>query len=231
MTTGFDGFPKAFFTFFAELARHNERPWFEANKARYRADVVAPTSDFIAAMAPRLARISPYYVADPRPNGGSMFRIHRDIRFSNDKRPYKEHGACQFRHQNGRDVHAPGYYVHLEPGEVLFGAGIWRPPAPELARIRQAIADDAGAWRRATGDKRLVAAFGAVEGEALRRPPRGFESDQPCIEDIKRKTFFVVRRVAPAAAQAPGFVDEVADGFRAATPLMRFLCRALDQPF
>src|SRR3954453_20816279 len=109
----FEGFGKAFFAFFRELAANNERAWFEANKPRFREDVQGGMSDFIAAMAPYLSKLSKDFVADPRPNGGSMFRIYRDVRFSKDKRPYKAHAACQFRHRFGRDVHAPGFYVHL----------------------------------------------------------------------------------------------------------------------
>ena len=128
----FDGFPKDFFAFLRELKANNERPWFEANKQRFRDSVQVPMSEFIAAMAPRLAKISKNFTADPRPNGGSMFRIYRDVRFAKDKRPYKEHVACHFRHAVGKDVHAPGYYMHFSPGEVMFGGGMWMPPSDAL---------------------------------------------------------------------------------------------------
>ena len=95
MATEFNGFPKDFFIFFRELKENNERAWFEANKHRFRDHVQAPMSAFIEAMAPRLAKVSKHFTADPRPNGGSMFRIYRDVRFSKDKRPYKEHAACR----------------------------------------------------------------------------------------------------------------------------------------
>ena len=104
----FAGFGPGFFGFFEELSANNKREWFEPNKARYKEEVVGPLTAFIAAMGPLLAKISEEYVADPRPNGGSMFRIYRDVRFSKDKRPYKEHGACHFRHRLGKDAHAPG---------------------------------------------------------------------------------------------------------------------------
>ena len=105
----FPGFPADFFRFFRDLKNNNNREWFKDNKPRYQAAVQEPMSAFITAMAPYLKRISPHYVADPRPNGGSMFRIHRDTRFSNDKTPYKTHAACHFRHVAGRDVNAPGF--------------------------------------------------------------------------------------------------------------------------
>ena len=231
VSKGFPGFSEDFFGFFAELAQNNNRAWFTAKKARYRAEVLSPLSDFVAAMGPRLGKISPHYVADPRPNGGSIFRIYRDLRFAKGGKPYKEHGACHFRHEAGKDAHAPGYYVHLEPDQVMFGAGIWKPPSPELRKIREAIAGHQADWKKVVTDKRLKSVYGGVSGDGLTRPPRGFDADHPHIEDIKRRTFFVIRRAEPALAARPDFPDEVAKTFRAATPLMRFLTKAVGAPF
>src|SRR3974377_1858992 len=119
MPTDFSGLPKDFFAFFRELTANADRAWFEDNKQRYKDSVQAPMSAFITAMAPRLKKVSKHFVADPRPNGGSMFRIYRDVRFSKDKRPYKEHAGCQFRHALGKDAHAPGFYMHFAPEEVF----------------------------------------------------------------------------------------------------------------
>ena len=229
--SGFAGFSNDFFAFFTDLARNNDREWFAANKDRYRSTVVEPICAFIEAMGPRLANISPHYVADPRPNGGSMFRIYRDVRFSKDKRPYKENAACQFRHEAGKDAHAPGFYVHMAPDGVVYGGGTWKPPKPELERIRHAIADDAAGWRRVVGDKALVDCFGAVKGDGLKRPPRGFDPDHPFIEDIKRQSFFAMRHTDAEEAMHPDFADRVEHAFRSASPLMRFLTKALDTPF
>src|SRR3954469_12059778 len=153
MSDGFTGFPKDFFAFFRELKANNDRAWFEANKPRFKQSVQGPMSEFIAAMAPHLSRISKQFPADPRPNGGSMFRIYRDVRFARDKRPYKEHAACQFRHRLARDVHAPGFYVHLAPGDVFVGGGLWMPEAHALARVRGAIAARPEAWKKAVSAK------------------------------------------------------------------------------
>src|SRR5580692_8357471 len=149
----FKGFPKDFFAFFRELKAHNERPWFEENKQRFRDSVQAPMSDFISAMAPKLAKVSKNFVADPRPNGGSMFRIYRDVRFSKDKRPYKEHAACHFRHVLAKNVHAPGFYMHFNDDEVLFGGGMWMPEPDALAKIRDRIAKKPAAWKSVKSDK------------------------------------------------------------------------------
>jgi len=136
-------FSPALFGFLAELAANNERGWFEANRARYRAELRDPMLRFIEDFAPRLAAISPHFVADPRPNGGSLFRVHRDVRFARDKRPYKTNAGAHFRHAAARDAHAPGFYLHLEPGTVFAGGGRFSdsPPSaasgPSAARLRR----------------------------------------------------------------------------------------------
>jgi len=228
----FDGFPRDFFAFFRELKTHNERPWFEANKQRFRDSVQAPMSQFIAEMAPRLRKISKHFTADPRPNGGSMFRIYRDVRFAKDKRPYKEHAACHFRHAAGNDVHAPGFYMHFAPGEVMFGGGMWVPPSDALAKVRDAIASDSAAWKKVKTDKTFVRRFGDIaDGDALLRPPRGYDPEHPFIEDIKRKSFFAMEEADAKLASSPKLLDAVTKTFEAASPLMKFLCRAQGVPF
>lgn len=231
MSDAFSGFSPRFFGFFEELAANNKRTWFEANKDRYRQEIVGPLTAFVAAMAPRLAKISQHYNADPRPNGGSIFRIYRDVRFSKDKRPYKEHGACQFRHVAGKDAHAPGYYVHLEPGRVFFGGGVWLPPGPQLKMIRGAIAADPDGWGKVVKNKRFRETFGGVHGDGLKRAPRDFDDDHPYIEDIKRKSFFAMREAKSSLAGSADFLNEVEATFRAATPMMKFLNAAIGVPF
>ncbi len=223
----FNGFDKKFFDFFVELKENNNRDWFTANKTRYREQVVTPMSHFIEAMAPRLGKLSKHFNADPRPHGGSMFRIYRDIRFSKDKRPYKEHAAVHFRHHQARDAHAPGFYLHLAPDEVIIAGGVWLPPKEALLAIRTRIAEQPGAWTRVIHDQALVRTFGGISGDGLKRPPKSFDANHKHIEDIKRKTFFVVHHGKRAQARRAGFVDTVADIFADAAPLMRFLCRAV----
>src|SRR5215469_16170043 len=226
----FDGFPRDFFAFFRELKKHNERPWFEDNKQRFKDSVQAPMSEFIAAMAPELKKVSKHFVADPRPNGGSMFRIYRDVRFSKDKRPYKEHAACHFRHSLGKDVHAPGFYMHFAPGEVFFGGGLWMPPPESLSKVREAIAAKT-AWRKVLEDRNFRKHFDGVRGEGLTRPPRGFDPEHPYVEDLKRKSFYAMHEADQKLAASPALVDQVADTFAALSPLMKFLCTSLDVPY
>ena len=227
----FSGFPKDFFAFFRELKANNNRPWFEENKERFKESVQAPMSAFIGAMAPRLKKITKNFVADPRPNGGSMFRIYRDVRFSKDKRPYKEHAACHFRHALGKDVHAPGFYMHFAPDEVMFGGGLWMPPPDALGKVRDQIASKPQVWKKVLSDKKFTTEFDGVEGEALSRPQRGYAAEHPFIADIKRKSFFAMHESSVKVASSPKLVDEVADTFSAASPLLKFLCNAVDVPF
>lgn len=227
----FKGLPKDFFVFFKELAAHNERPWFEENKQRYKDVVLAPLSDFIAAMAPRVAKITKHIVCDPRPNGGSMFRIYRDVRFAKDKSPYKTNAGVHFRHALGRDAHVPGFYMHFAPDEVFFGGGIWMPEPPALNKVRRAIADEPKSWKKVVDDRVFKTKFNGVEGEALSRPPKGFDAEHPYIGDIKRKSFFAMHQSSPKVAGSPALLDDVEATFRAAKPLMQFVCKALDAPF
>ena len=231
MADDFKGFPKDFFVFFKELKANNNRAWFEDNKPRFRDSVQSPMSDFIAAMAPRLAKISKNFICDPRPNGGSMFRIYRDVRFARDKSPYKLHAACNFRHRLGKDVHAPGFYMHFSPTETRVGGGTWMPDPTALSTIRLAIAQKPAAWKKVLDDKDFRKHFDQVEGEALSRPPRGFDPANPFIADIKKKSFFAIRQEGMRFAQSPKLVDEVIDTFRSTTPLMKFLCGALGVPY
>jgi len=213
------------FGFLAELRRHNNREWFNANRDRYLAEVRDPLLAFIAALAPKLARISPHIVADARPSGGSLLRIYRDTRFSRDKTPYKTNAGLSFGLDAPRNFEAPGYYLHLAPGEVFMGAGIWRPSGDALRAIRQAIVKDPRGWTRA---KRS----GLSPGEAaLKRPPRGVDPEHPLIDDLKRLSFTSSVGFSERQACAPEFPVRFVAACRGEAPLMRFLARAMGLSF
>jgi uncharacterized protein (TIGR02453 family) len=231
MADSFEGFPADLFKFLRSLKRNNEREWFNTNKQRYKDSIVAPMSEFIAAMDGRLAKVSDCFIADPRPNGGSMFRIYRDVRFSKDESPYKEHVACHFRHIGGRDAHTLGFYVHLEPDNVFFGGGMYNPANPTLRQIRTAIAEDPTEWKRATRSKSFKVRFGEVQGGSLKRVPQGFDPDHVFADDLKRKSFFAVQRVDPELALSKDFAPEVQKSFVALKPMMRFLADSVGVSF
>jgi uncharacterized protein (TIGR02453 family) len=219
-------FNRAFFEFLDELKANNDREWFHANKERYQQQIQEPLLHFIADFSSPLRRISTNFVADPRPSGGSMFRIYRDVRFSKDKSPYKTHAAAQFRHRSGRDVHAPGFYLHLEPGAVFVGAGLWHPERTSLEQIRSAIVDHPKRWSAAISNPKFTARH-RLSGDSLKRPPRGYDPEHALIDDLKRKDFVCVENFSKTAACRSDFIDRVADSYRAASPLMRFLTEAI----
>jgi uncharacterized protein (TIGR02453 family) len=224
-------FEPGFLNFFKSLARNNNREWFNEHKPEYKQNVVEPLSTFISAMAPRLNKISKQFNADPRANGGSMFRIYRDVRFSKDKSPYKLHAACHFRHKVGKDAHAPGFYVHISPDEVIFGGGIWIPPNPVLNKIRDTIVANPQEWQRIKSNKSLKKQCGGIGGDGLKRPPKGYDPEHRHLEDLKRKSFFTMRHEKPDLIFEDNFIDEVEATFRSAKPLMKYICFAMDIPF
>lgn len=229
--TGFDGLPKDFFAFFNELHFNNEKAWFETNKERYKASVVEPLSALIAAIGARMPKLTKHIVCDPRPNGGSMFRIYRDTRFSKDKSSYKTNAGIHLRHALGKDAHAPGFYLHFAPKEVFFGGGLWMPEPDDLAKIRHAIADKPKDWAKVKAALDETKLFDGIEGEGLARPPKGFDADHPHLEDIKRKSFYVMHKSSEKTAQSAKLADEAMAAFTAAKPLMAFLCKATGAPF
>ena len=223
-------FKPAFFDFLRELKANNERSWFEANKARYHADVRDPMLDFIAAFAEPLADISPHFVADPRANGGSLFRIYRDTRFSPDKTPYKTNAGAHFRHAAGKDAHAPGFYLHLEPGACFAACGIWHPGGDALAEIRNAIIEDSASWTRMTQAKAFRDTF-TLMGQSLQRPPRGCDAAHPLIDDLKRKDFVAATVFHEADAIRPDFLQRFAQIARGGAAFVGFLSRAVGVSF
>ncbi len=214
------------FAFFRELRENNNREWFAANKDRFECVVREPLLQFIREFDFRLRAISPNFVADPRRSGGSLFRINRDIRFSKDKSPYKVAAGIQFRHRAGKDVHAPGYYLHLEPGGCFAGCGIWRPDGPTLLKIRRAIVRRPEDWSDALRDGSDPRRF-KLGGDRLRRPPKGFDPAHPLIEDLKWKDYVLFRDLGEEQVQSPGFIDEFAATCQEGASFMKFLTEAV----
>ena len=229
--------------FLRALGRHNEREWFLAHKTDYERFVKAPALALVADLAAPLKAMSAELVADPRPVGGSLFRIHRDVRFSNDKRPYKTYAGMSFflratrptaragdaKGTPGR-LDAPGLYFHVEPGATFLGGGIWHPQPDTLRRIRDFMVDNPESWKKATRRKAFAAAF-SLTGDTLVRPPKGYRPDHPLLDDLKRKDI---------VASSPLTDDELLSGellriltqrYRLMAPLLEWLCLSLDLDF
>ncbi len=216
-------------SFLRDLEAHNDREWFQANRERYEDHVRHPAIRFIADFAPNLESISPHFVADPRPVGGSMFRIHRDVRFSKDKSPYKTHVGLQFRHASGKDVHAPGFYLGIEPGKSMAAFGIWHPDGPTLRRIRDVIVDDPDRWRDVADAAGAGSRF-AWYGDSLVRAPKGYPKDHPCIDDLRRKDFVLASSLDDGEIIS-GVLKRYAEICRIGGPFVRYLCDAVELPY
>ena len=215
------------YRFLRELSANNNRQWFNDGKERYISDVRDPMQQFIILMQEPLRKISKYIAADPRPVGGSMFRIYRDTRFSKDKTPYKTHAACHFRHRNSRDVHTLGFYLHIGPTENILGGGVWRPSTASSNLIRRSIAEKSDQWRQAITAEAFAQHFDGVSGDQLKRVPRDFDPDHPFAHDLRRKDFVASAQLTNKQVTSPDFVPYAAEVFGAMAPLMSFLAGAL----
>lgn len=217
-------FQPELFDFLRQLKRHNNRVWFAKNKGRYEQAVVKPALTFIRGFAPHLAKLSPHFLADARPTRGSLFRIYRDTRFSPDKIPYKTHIGIHFSHEGGKDIHAPVFYLHLEPEGCFAAAGMWHPDNRALTKIRTAIVGQPEQWKK-------VARKLELEGESLTRPPKGFAPGHPFIEDLKRKDFVVSMALTEEQVCSPQLMRHFAVACRTMAPLVEFTARALGLKF
>ncbi len=216
--------------FLEALRANNNREWFKEHKSRYEEDVLDVALRFIISMQDPLAELAPRFTAIPTRVGGSLMRVYRDTRFSKNKLPYKTNIGIQFRHEQAKDVHSPGYYVHIDPDQVFIGAGMWRPDSEPLKGIRERIVARPAEWQRAIGGKTFRRQFD-LGGEKLTRPPRGFDKEHECIEDIKRKSFIAVREFDVGDCLKPQFQRTVETSFRTAEPFMRLLCSAVGVRF
>src|SRR5688572_7712492 len=192
---GYAGLGPGFFAFLSDLARNNNRDWFQKHKSRFESDVQGPALELVSAVGERMPSVSRQIVVEAKKAGGSLLRIYRDVRFSKDKSPYQTYIAAQFRHARGKEVSAPGFYVHLSPGESFLGVGIWQPEPPDLLKIRKAVASKSAEWLKARDDRSFRADFPKLGGESLKRPPSGFPPDHPCVEDLKRKDFVAFKPI------------------------------------
>jgi uncharacterized protein (TIGR02453 family) len=230
--TGFGGFRPAAFRFLRDLARNNEKGWFEAHRDVYEREVREPMRLLVETLDARLGSIAPEIVGDPR---RSMFRIHRDVRFARDKSPYKTNAGAWFYHRDaGRKVGqageggGAGFYFHLDPAACFMAGGIWMPARPALLRIREAIAAEPAALARLTGASGFRRRFDGLNQEAkLSRVPRDFAPDHAAADWLKLQSFTAPVSLEPGVVTSPRLVDRLSRDFELLVPLVRWLNRAL----
>jgi uncharacterized protein (TIGR02453 family) len=226
---------QAYFTaqtlkFLRELAKNNNRDWFQANKPRFEEQVRDPFLRLIGDLQAPLAKVSTHYRADPKPSGGSMFRIHRDTRFSKEKTPYKTWAGARLFHERARQVEAPSFYIHIQPRGCFVAAGLWHPQPDTLRRVREFLANNPAAWLKATRSPAFRRRF-ELGGDALTRPPRGYDPNHPAIEDIKRKDIAAWANFGDAQATATNLREHIAKELSGLAPMVDYLCAALDVDF
>ncbi len=220
------------FKFLDELSLNNERTWFDANKDRYESLVREPAMSFIRAMAAPLGKLAPAFVAQDKKVGGSLMRVHRDTRFGSDKTPYKTNIGIHFRHGAGKDVHAPGFYVHVSPTDNFIALGMWRPEPPILLAVRTKMAEDPARWSKTVAAKALAkVGLELGMGDKLSRVPKGFDKDHPLADELKRTSFVMSSQLTAKDITTKGFVDFVAARFAAGKDFMRYLCEAAGVPY
>jgi len=221
----FVGFPRDGIDFMKRLKRNNNRPWFEKHKEVYETVVKLPMQSLIAALQPHFDVFAPEFDVHPKK---SLFRIYRDVRFSKDKTPYKTHVAAHFvLRGKPKGIEGSGYYLHIEPGEVFLGGGIYMPDGDQLKKIRRAIAGQPDRFLSILEQKQFKKIFKRLQGETLQRVPQGYEPGHPMAEWLKYKQFFVWVEWAEAKSLRQKFVTDVVEVFEAATPLVRFLNEAM----
>lgn len=224
-------FSPATFRFLRALARHNTRAWFGDHRDDYERHVREPFLRLLGDLQPALAAVSPHFRADPRPAGGSLFRIHRDTRYANDKSPYKTWQGARLFHERRREVPAPAFYVHVQPGASFVGAGLWHPETPTQRQVRQFIFDNPSGWQAATQAPAFRRRFALDDRDLLVRVPPGFPKDSPLADDLRRRSFAASAPLDDDVVTGPRLLSTLTRDLATLGPFVDYLCASLDLEF
>jgi uncharacterized protein (TIGR02453 family) len=209
--------PRDFLPFFVDLSAHNEKAWFDANRARYEASVKAPFALLLQALEPALAKVTPQLSSTPSP-----MRINRDIRFSKDKSPYKTHASSMILHRTQkRGPGMLGFFLRVGD-ECLLGGGVSAPDATGLAAIWAAIVAKPNEWAKVCRD---------MQGDGLKKVPSAFPADHRFAEDLKRKEFFRLVPFTKKQVLAAEFPKTIEGAMRELEPMLGFFAKALKLPW
>jgi uncharacterized protein (TIGR02453 family) len=229
--TPFTGFSRETTSFFKELAQNNQRSWFDANRERYQQQVIAPAQAFVLAMGNRLSRLAPSIIADPRSNGsGSIYRIHRDVRFSKDKTPYKTNLGIFFWHGAPVKGNQPGFYFHLEAEYLALYAGSYVFEKSILDRYRQAVAHPDKGRQLLREVQKLESSGGyQVGGSHYKRIPKGYREEQDPRDFLLYNTFYVqYGSTLPKELYSTDLVDYCYGHFKKMYPVLKWLIGLYD---
>lgn len=223
-------FTPELFKFLRDLTKHNNREWFQKNKWRYEEFVRDPFLKLIEAYQPGLHSISPQFIADPKPTGGSLLRIYRDMRFRKDQVPYKTMMAARFPHRAYKQRTAPGLYLHLDPQHSFFACGLWHPDGDTRALVREAIIGEPQKWKR-VAKTRAFASTWKLSRESFKRLPPGCDPNHPFADDLMRKDFAAGMQLTEDEVCGADFLKRITKATRAAAPFLEFLTRAVGLPW
>jgi uncharacterized protein (TIGR02453 family) len=219
----FPGFPPEALRFFRGLARHNNSAWFIPRKPGFEEKVKQPMRELVEALNRALRDFAPDYITGSEK---AIFRIYRDVRFSENKKPYKEHIAATFRPPGAVAYGQAGYYFAISHKEVAIGGGVYMPDPQQLLAIRQRIAERHEEFRRILAAAPLRKLFGELKGAQLSRIPKGFPATHPAADLLRFKSYILYVELAPDLATSPQLYKEIVDRFRAMVPFLQFLTGA-----
>lgn len=208
--------------FLRQLKKNNDKAWFDAHRKEYetaKKDFEGFVTELLKALIPLEAELANQQAKD------CTYRIFRDVRFSKDKTPYKSHFGAFFA-RGGRKWDGAGYYLHLEPGAIFAGGGLWMPEPSLLKKVRQEIDYDFPAFREVVGNKSFRKLFPNLNGEALSRPPQGYDANNPAIEFLKMKSLTAGHPMKDEDLTSGNAIKNVVGVFTRLSPLINFLNRA-----
>lgn len=216
----FTGMPPDAIRFLTQLKKNNTREWFERNKDRYEQSLRQPFLSLLHDLGERLHKHEPAIVVDPK---RAIYRIYRDVRFSKDKSPFKLWIAGSFTFASGNKNSSPGFYLHIASDEAIVAGGLYMPEPDQLKRIRADVAEHPERLRSILEARAFKKMFGALQGEVMKRPPRGFDADHPAIDLLLHKQFFVWKSMPAEDSLKPAYVKVVSDACILMLPLIRYL--------
>ncbi len=218
--SAFTGFSPKALTFFRQLARNNDRDWFNAHKGEYETLLKEPMLSLLAWLNGRFARFAPDHVTEPKK---AIYRIYRDTRFSKNKIPFKLNISAMFGHRLLPKNYCSGYYFHVSATECFVGVGVYMPEPEQLKAIRDAIESDTRRFEKLIKDPKLTRRMGKLAGDKLQRVPKGYDPTHPAAEYLKMKQFCFYKEMKPQLALEKSFGDEVAKCFEACAPFSAYL--------
>jgi uncharacterized protein (TIGR02453 family) len=213
-------FPPEALKFLRGLKRNNRRDWFLAHREQYERAVREPMIATIERLAEDLRGFAPDIVASPK---GSMYRIYRDVRFSENKAPYKTHVAASFPTRRLLKHEGAGLYFHVSPDELWIGGGMYAPQTSQLQLVREHIAANVKRLRAIVESPGFRRTVGSLEGERLKRVPRGFPKEHEAAEYLRFRQFLAGCELPAAVATSPTFYATLLKVFQQVAPLARFL--------